>query len=88
MTSSSARKITTTGAILGLATIGLAITSKPANAWWTGYGWGWGGVYVPPVVVTPPPTYYPPPAYYYTPPARVWVPAHWQGNYWVPGHWS
>jgi hypothetical protein len=89
MRTSAARKVTSTCAILGLATIGAAIASKPAHAWWTGYGWGWGG-YVPPVVVTPPPppAYYPPPSYYYAPPSRVWVPAHWRGNYWVPGHWS
>ena len=86
MTASAARRIATTGAVQGLGTVGVAIMPKPANAWWTGYGYGW-GAYAPPVVVTPP-AYYPPPAYYYRPPARVWVPAHWQGNYWVPGHWS
>ncbi len=85
MTSSAARKITATAAILGLATVGVAAAPKPANAWWNAYGWG-GSVYAPPVVVAPAPVYYPPPAYY-APPARVWVPAHWHNGYWVPAHW-
>jgi hypothetical protein len=89
MTSSAARKIAATCAVLGLATVGLAATTKPAHAWWRPYPWGL-GVFVPPVVVAPPP---PPPVYYaepayYPPPGRVWIPPHWQGPYWVPGHWS
>src|SRR5271165_5917863 len=91
ITTSLTRKIAATCAIVGLATIGTAATSKPANAWWnhSGYGYGWGccrvGIFVPPVVVAPPPAYYPAPAYY-APPARAWIPAHWQGGYWIPGH--
>lgn len=102
MTSSAARstlinRITATAAILGLATVALAATPKPANAWWYHHGYccGWGvGVVIPPVVVAPPPAYYaPPPAYYapsqaYYAPQREWIPAHWQNGYWVPGHWS
>jgi hypothetical protein len=103
MTSSPARSpltkgITAAAALLGLATVGLAATPKPANAWWYNHGYCCGGgvsVVLPPVVVAPPPTYYaPPPAYYapssayYAPPARAWIPAHWQNGYWVPGHWS
>jgi len=92
MTSSAARKIIATGTILGLAAIGIAAAPKPANAWYNGYGYGY-GVYAPPVVVAPPPAYYAPPAYYpaqayYPPHQRVWVPAHWRNGYWVPGHWS
>ena len=33
-------RILTTGAILGLAAIGIAAAPKPANARWHGYGWG------------------------------------------------
>jgi hypothetical protein len=94
---SAARKVAAICAVLGLATVGLTATTKPANAWWRSYPWGV-GVFVPPVVVAPPPpppAYYAPPGYsyyappaYYPPPGRVWIPAHWQGNYWVPGHWS
>jgi hypothetical protein len=89
MTSSAARKIAAIGAVLGLATIGVAAVPKPANAWWNGYGYGYGygWGYVPPVVVAPPSVYYPAPAYY-APAARVWIPAHWRGGYWVPGRWS
>jgi hypothetical protein len=35
-------RILTTGAILGLAAIGIAAAPKPANTWWHGYGWGLG----------------------------------------------
>jgi hypothetical protein len=95
MTSSTTRspgtkRIAAIGAILGLATLGIAAAPKPAAAWWHhGYGYGWGGigVYVPPVYVAPPPAYYPAPAYY-APPQRAWIPAHWENGYWVPGHWS
>jgi hypothetical protein len=89
MTSSAARKIAATCAVLGLATVGLAATSQPANAWWRPYGWGF-GPFLPPLVVAPPPppAYYAPPPVYYAPPARAWIPAHWQGGYWVPGHWA
>jgi hypothetical protein len=86
VTASAARKTKVSLAFIGLAAIGTAFVSRPANAWYYPYGYG-PGVYVPPAVVAPPLAYYPPPAYY-APPARVWVPAHWQGNYWVPGHWS
>jgi hypothetical protein len=90
MTSSAVRRIAATCAVLGLTIIGIAAASKPANAWWPGYGYG---VYAPPVVVAPQPAYYPPPAYYpapayYAPPVRAWIPAHWQNGYWVPGHYS
>jgi hypothetical protein len=95
MTSSAARKIAVTCAVVGLATVGVAATSTPANAWWYHHGCCWGGVGVvlPPVVVAPPPVYAPAPTYYpapayYAPPARAWIPAHWQNGYWVPGHWS
>ena len=90
MTSSAARKIAAICTVAGLATIGTAVAPKPANAWWYNHGCCWGGfgVFVPPVVVAPPaPVYNPAPAYY-APAPRVWIPAHWQGNYWVPGHWS
>jgi hypothetical protein len=91
MTTSLTRKIAATCAIVGLATIGTAATSKPANAWWNHYGYGYGccraGIFVPPVVVAPPPAYYPGPAYY-APQARAWIPAHWRDGYWIPGHWS
>ena len=89
MTSSAARKITATWAILGLAAIGIAATPRPANAWWNHYGCCWGGVgiYVPPPVVVAPPVYAPAPAYF-VPPARVWIPAHWDSGYRIPGHWS
>ncbi len=98
MTSSAKRstlgtRIAATCGVLGLATIGLVTAPKPANAWWHGYGWGYGhpccwgvGVVVPPIVVAPPPVYYRAPAYY-APPQRAWIPAHWQNGYWVPGHW-
>jgi hypothetical protein len=101
---SSLRRITATAAILGLATIGLAATPKPANAWWYHHGYCCGvgiGVVIPPVVVAPPAYYAPPQAYYaqpqayyapsaayYAPPSRAWIPAHWQDGYWIPGHWS
>ena len=89
MTASAARKSKVTLVFIGLAALGTAaFASRPANAWWYPYSYGYGpGVYVPPAVVAPPPAYYQPPAYY-APPAHVWVPAHWQGSYWVPGHWS
>jgi hypothetical protein len=86
MTASAARKTKIILGVIGLSAIGTAFVAGPANAWWYPYGYG-PGIYAPPAVVAPPPVYYPPPGYY-APPARVWVPAHWQGNYWVPGHWS
>jgi hypothetical protein len=88
MTSSAARKIAATCAVLGLATVGIAATPKPAHAWWRPYPWGV-GVFVPPIVVAPAPrVYYAPPPAYYAPAPRAWIPAHWQNGYWVPGHWS
>src|SRR5271170_3477307 len=56
MTSSAARstltkRIAATAAVLGLATVALAATPKPANAWWYHHGYccGWGvGVVIPP----------------------------------------
>ena len=102
--SSLTRRITATAALLGLATIGIAATPKPANAWWYNHGYCCGvgiGVVVPPVVVAPPAYYAPPQSYYappqayyapsaayYAPQSRAWIPAHWQNGYWVPGHWS
>lgn len=93
MTSSTARssfskRLAATCAVLSLATIGIAVAPKPANAWWYHGGYGWGvGVYVPPVVVAPAPVYYPAPAYY-APPAHVWIPAHYENGYYIPGHWA
>jgi hypothetical protein len=94
MTSSTTRisgtkRIAAIGAVLGLATVGIAAAPKPAAAWWNHYGYGWGGVgvYGPPVYAAPPPAYYPAPAYY-APPQRAWIPAHWRNGYWIPGHWS
>jgi hypothetical protein len=102
--SSLTRRITATAALLGLATIGIAATPKPANAWCYNHGFCCGvgiGVVVPPVVVAPPAYYAPPQSYYappqayyapsaayYAPQSRAWIPAHWQNGYWVPGHWS
>ena len=90
MTSSAARKIAATCAVLGLATVGIAATPKAAHAWWRAYPWG-PGVFIPPVVVAPPPPpayYAPPPPAYYAPAPRAWIPAHWENGYWVPGHWA
>ena len=83
MTSSVTSKFAATCAVLGLATVGITATARPANAWWSPYWYG------PPVVVAPPPPpYYAPPPVYYAPPApRAWIPAHWQNGYWIPGHW-
>ena len=87
MTTSAARKIAATCAVIGLATVGVTATTQPAHAWWGPYPYG--PVFVPPPVYAPPPppAYYAPPAYY-PPAARAWIPAHWQNGYWVPGHWS
>ena len=93
MTSSAARKIAATCAVLGLATIGVAAAPKPANAWWNGYGYGYGWGYVPPVVVAPPPAYYPPRPTTRLRPTTPRPPAPGsrrtgEDGYWVPGHWS
>jgi len=99
MTSSAARisfkRITATAAILGLATIGLAATPKPANAWWYHHGYCCGvgiGVVIPPVVVAPPPAYYAPPQTYdaqpqayYAPSAAYYAPP---SRAWIPAHWQ
>lgn len=78
----------------------LALTPRPAAAWWrAGWGWGWHPgwgvrVVVPPVVVAPPVAYVPPPVAYAPPPVAYapgyrWIPGHYGAyGYWVPGHWG
>jgi len=100
MTSSAARssltrRISATTALLGLATITIAATPKPANAWWYHHGYCCGvgiGVVVPPVVVAPPPTYYAPPQTYYAQPQAYYAPstAYYgaQTRSWIPAHWQ
>jgi hypothetical protein len=96
---SFSRRLGVIAAVAGMAMVGVASLSRPAEAWWRG---PWCcrvgiGVFVPPVVVAPAPVYaYPPPPVYYgppavayaAPPARTWIPGHWNGPYWVPAHWS
>lgn len=100
MTSSAARssltrRITATAALFGLATVAIAATPKPANAWWYNHGYCCGvgiGVVVPPVVVAPPPTYYAQPQTYYAQPQAHYAPS--AGYYgapsraWIPAHWQ
>jgi hypothetical protein len=100
MTSSAARssltrRISATTALLGLATIAIAATPKPANAWWYHHGYCCGvgiGVVVPPVVVAPPPTYYAPPQTYYAQPQAYYAPstAYYgaPSRSWIPAHWQ
>jgi hypothetical protein len=93
--SSVTRRITATAALFGLATIAIAATPKPANAWWYHHGYCCGvgiGVVVPPVVVAPPPAYYAPPQTYYAPPQAYYAPstAYYAppSRAWIPAHWQ